>query len=167
MSSTPRKQPRIGHNRGALPRLRGRYGRNRGAPPSFRLRKTQGTVSRQADPFGPQSEARGHAFCRTVHPARMPLSSRRPYTPRQSCKERPSAPMIRVVICRKFCLPVVTLMCATLAVCGLSVSGCSFAEDNVGSIGDAAPAPTSTPQIPESLKTNDFGNGTQGPPQGL
>lgn len=75
--------------------------------------------------------------------------------------------MIDNVIRRTFWLPVVTLMCATLALSGLVVSGCSFAQDNVGSIGDAAPAPTSTPQIPESMKTNDMGEGPQGPPQGL
>lgn len=71
------------------------------------------------------------------------------------------------VILRKFLFPVVVLMAAMLAAYGLSVSGCSFAEDNVGSIGDAAPAPASTPQIPESMKTNDMGQGPQGPPQGL
>jgi hypothetical protein len=61
------------------------------------------------------------------------------------------------------------LVSATLAVCGLTVSGCSFVDqDNVGSIGDAAvAAPASTPQVPESMKTNDMGNGPQGPPQGL
>ena len=76
--------------------------------------------------------------------------------------------MIGVVICRNFLLPVAMLASATLAVCGLSVSGCSFGDqDNVGAIGDAAVAPAGTPQIPESMKTNDFGNGPQGPPQGL
>jgi hypothetical protein len=77
--------------------------------------------------------------------------------------------MIGFVICQKFCLPVAMLACATLAVCGLSVSGCSFGDqDNVGAVGDAAvAAPAGTPQIPESMKTNDFGNGPQGPPQGL
>ena len=97
----------------------------------------------------------------------MPLNSQRCYTQRQSCKQRPFAPMIGSVIPRKFWLPSVMLMTAMLAVYGLSVSGCSFAEDNVGAIGDAAPAPTSTPQIPESMKTNDMGQGSQGPPQGL
>ena len=76
--------------------------------------------------------------------------------------------MIRSVIARKFRLPVVMLMAAMLAAYVLSVSGCTFGEDNVGAIGDAAgAAPTSTPQVPESMKTNDFGNGPQGPPQGL
>jgi hypothetical protein len=75
--------------------------------------------------------------------------------------------MIGLVISRKFCLPIVILMTAMLAVYGLSVSGCSFAEDNVGSIGDSAAAPASTPQVPESMKTNDSGEGPQGPPQGL
>lgn len=76
--------------------------------------------------------------------------------------------MIGSVIPRKFWLPVVTLMVSMLAVWGLSVSGCSFAEDNVGAIGDAAgSAPASTPQVPESMKTNDTGEGPQGPPQGL
>jgi hypothetical protein len=77
--------------------------------------------------------------------------------------------MIGVVICQKFWLLVVTLTSATLGVCGLSVSGCSFGDqDNVGAVGDAAvAAPAGTPQIPESMKTNDFGEGSQGPPQGL
>jgi hypothetical protein len=75
--------------------------------------------------------------------------------------------MMGLVIPRKFWFLAVILMSATVAVCGLNVAGCSFAEDNVGSIGDAAPAPTSTPQVPESMKTNDMGNGPQGPPQGL
>ena len=76
--------------------------------------------------------------------------------------------MIGSVIPRKFLLPVVMSIAATLALYGLSVSGCSFAEDNVGAIGDAAgSAPASTPQVPESMKTNDFGNGPQPPPQGL
>jgi hypothetical protein len=72
-------------------------------------------------------------------------------------------------MCRKFWLPVAMLMSATLAVCGLSMSGCSFGDqDNVGAVGDAAvAAPAGTPQVPESMKTNDFGNGPQGPPQGL
>jgi hypothetical protein len=77
--------------------------------------------------------------------------------------------MIGVVIFRKFWLLVVTLTSATLGVCGLSVSGCSFGDqDNVGAVGDAAvAAPAGTPQIPESMKTNDMGEGSQGPPQGL
>ena len=76
--------------------------------------------------------------------------------------------MIGSVTPRKFRLAVVTLMAAMVAAYGLSLSGCSFGEDNVGAIGDAAGAgPTSTPQVPESMKTNDFGNGPQGPPQGL
>ena len=59
-------------------------------------------------------------------------------------------------------------MVSMLAVYGLSLSGCSFAADNVGSIGDAAGSvPASTPQVPESMKTNDMGEGPQGPPQGL
>ncbi|MBV8101136.1 MAG: hypothetical protein JOZ31_18490 [Verrucomicrobia bacterium] len=59
-------------------------------------------------------------------------------------------------------------MSTTLAVCGLSVSGCSFGDqDNVGAVGDAAVAAPSAPQVPESMKTNDFGNGPQPPPQGL
>jgi hypothetical protein len=77
--------------------------------------------------------------------------------------------MIGNVICRKSWLLVIILMSAILGLCGLSVSGCSFGDqDNVGAVGDAAvAAPASTPQVPESLKTNDFGNGPQGPPQGL
>jgi hypothetical protein len=77
--------------------------------------------------------------------------------------------MIGNVICRKSWLLVVLVMSATLGLCGLSVSGCSFGDqDNVGAVGDAAvAAPASTPQVPESMKTNDFGNGPQGPPQGL
>jgi hypothetical protein len=153
---------------GVLTRLRGRYGRNRGVLPSFRLRKTHRTISRQADPCGPQSEARGHAFRRTVHPPRMPLSTRRRCTQRRPCNQGPFASIITSVICRKSWLLVVTLISATLGVCGLSVSGCSFGDqDNVGAVGDAAVVPASTPQIPESMKTNDFGNGPQGPPQGL
>ena len=77
--------------------------------------------------------------------------------------------MMGFVIPRKFWLPTVILMSATVAVCGLTISGCSFGDqDNVGAVGDAAvAAPVSTPQVPESMKTNDFGNGAQGPPQGL
>jgi hypothetical protein len=75
--------------------------------------------------------------------------------------------MIGVVISQKFWLPVVILMSATLAVCGLSVSGCSFGEDNVGAISEPAATPASTPQVPESMKTNDMGQGPQAPPQGL
>jgi uncharacterized lipoprotein len=50
------------------------------------------------------------------------------------------------------------------------ISGCStdFGGDNVANVytpSDAAPA--STPQVPESMKTNDFGQGPQAPPQGL
>ena len=147
---------------------RGRYGRNGGALPSFRLRKTYGTISREADTFGLQSEARGHAFRRTVHPARMPRSTRRRCTQRRSCNQGPFASIIDSVIRRKSWLLVVTLISATLGVCGLGVSGCSFGDqDNVGAVGDAAVVPASTPQIPESMKTNDFGNGPQGPPQGL
>jgi hypothetical protein len=77
--------------------------------------------------------------------------------------------MIGNVICRKSWLLVIILMSATLGLFGLSVSGCSFGDqDNVGAVGDAAvAAPASTPQVPESMKTNDFGDGPQGPPQGL
>ena len=76
--------------------------------------------------------------------------------------------MIGFVISRKLWPPLVALMSAIIAVSALSISGCSFAEDNVGSVGDAAAsAPSSTPQVPESMKTNDMGNGPQGPPQGL
>jgi outer membrane lipoprotein-sorting protein len=70
--------------------------------------------------------------------------------------------MIGVVICRKLFLPVLALL--TLV---LFVSGCSFGDDNVGAISDPAAAPASAPQVPESMKTNDFGNGAQPPPQGL
>jgi hypothetical protein len=72
--------------------------------------------------------------------------------------------MIWVVICRKFFLPILALL--TLV---LFVSGCSFAADNVGpGMSDpASGAPASTPQVPESMKTNDFGSGPQGPAQGL
>jgi len=76
--------------------------------------------------------------------------------------------MIGVVISQKFWLPVAIVMSATLAVCGLSVSGCSFGEDNVGSINQPASVPASTPQVPESMKTNDItGEGAQPPPQGI
>jgi hypothetical protein len=70
--------------------------------------------------------------------------------------------MIGVVICRNLFLPVLALL--TLV---LFVSGCSFGNDNVGAVNDPAAAPASTPQVPESMKTNDFGNGPSGPPQGL
>jgi hypothetical protein len=70
-------------------------------------------------------------------------------------------------MCRKFSLPLVTVMCALLALFGLTLSGCSFGEDNVGSINEPNAAPAATPQVPESMKTNDFGNGSQGPPQGI
>jgi len=49
----------------------------------------------------------------------------------------------------------------------LIISGCSFGEDNVGSVAEPGGAPATAPQIPESMKTNDFGQGSQGPPQGL
>jgi hypothetical protein len=72
--------------------------------------------------------------------------------------------MIRVVTCRKLFFPVLGSVAFVLF-----VSGCSFGDqDNVGAVGDAAvAAPASTPQVPESMKTNDFGNGAQPPPQGL
>jgi hypothetical protein len=76
--------------------------------------------------------------------------------------------MIGVVISQKLWLPVAILMSATLGVCGLSVSGCSFGDDNVGAINQSPSAPASTPQVPESMKTNDFtGEGGQPPPQGI
>jgi hypothetical protein len=76
--------------------------------------------------------------------------------------------MIAVVISQKLWLPVAILMPATLAVCGLSVSGCSFGEDNVGAISEPAGTPAATPQVPESMKTNDInGVGGQPPPQGI
>jgi hypothetical protein len=76
--------------------------------------------------------------------------------------------MIGVVISQKLWLPVAILMSATLAVCGLIVSGCSFAEDNVGAVNQSPGAPASTPQVPESMKTNDVtGEGGQPPPQGI
>jgi hypothetical protein len=102
-----------------------------------------------------------------VHTRGMPLNRRRRNTQCRSCNHRPFAPMIGVVNSRKFRLPLVTLMSATLALCGLSVSGCSFGDDNVGSISEPAGTPASTPQIPESMKTNDMTNGSGGPPQGL
>ncbi len=77
--------------------------------------------------------------------------------------QRPFAAMIWAVICRKLFLPILASL--TLV---LFVSGCSFAADNVPGISDpASAAPASTPQVPESEKTNDFGNGAQPPPQGL
>jgi hypothetical protein len=77
--------------------------------------------------------------------------------------------MIGLVIFRKFSFPLTMLVAVTIAACGLNMSGCSFGDqDNVGAIGDAqAAAPSGTPQVPESMKTNDMGNGPQGPPQGL
>jgi hypothetical protein len=76
--------------------------------------------------------------------------------------------MIGIVISQKPWLPVAILMSATLAVCGLSVSGCSFGDqDNVGAVSEPA-APAATPQVPESMKTNDInGEGGQPPPQGI
>jgi hypothetical protein len=75
--------------------------------------------------------------------------------------------MIGVVTYQKFLFLAAILMSATIAVCGLSVSGCSFGEDNVGSVSGSSGVPASTPQVPESMKTNDMGQGPQGPPQGL
>jgi hypothetical protein len=78
--------------------------------------------------------------------------------------QRPFAAIIWAVIFRKLFLPVVALLALVLF-----VSGCSFAADNVGG-GMSDPssgAPASNPQVPESMKTNDFGNGAQPPPQGL
>jgi hypothetical protein len=71
------------------------------------------------------------------------------------------------VMCRKFSFPLVTLMWAVLALGGLTLSGCGFGDDNVGSINEPNAAPAATPQVPESMKTNDFGEGSQGPPQGI
>ena len=138
---------------GALPHLRGRFllpdpqPRNRPKPQT----------------------TRSGAFPRTVHTLGIPLNKRCRCSQRRSCSQGPFASIIGSVICRKSWLLVVTLMSASLGVCGLSVSGCSFGEqDNVGAIGDAAAAaPASTPQVPESMKTNDFGEGSQPPPQGL
>jgi hypothetical protein len=137
--------------------------------PAFAFRKTYDAVSRQAVTFRPKSEAIGHAFRRTGHPPRMPPSTYPSAHKRQPCNRGRFASMIGNVICRKSWLLVVILMSATLGLCGLTVSGCSFGDqDNVGAVGDAAvAAPVSTPQVPESMKTNDFGNGPQGPPQGL
>jgi hypothetical protein len=70
--------------------------------------------------------------------------------------------MINVVSSPKLFLPVLTLMGVVLF-----VSGCSFGEDNVGAVNDPASAPASAPQVPESMKTNDFGQGSQPPPQGI
>ena len=103
----------------------------------------------------------------TVHTLGMPLNRRRRLKQRRSCNQRPFTPNMGSVVPRKFWFPVVVLMSATIAVCGLSVSGCEFANDNVGSISGAAPTPAPTAQIPESMKTNDMGEGAQGPPQGL
>jgi len=58
-------------------------------------------------------------------------------------------------------------MSGTLALCGLTVSGCSFGDDNVGAISEPAGTPASTPQIPESMKTNEMTNQGGGPPQGI
>jgi hypothetical protein len=107
------------------------------------------------------------ALLRTVHILGMPLNRRRRFKQRRSCNQRPFPPMMGSVVPRKFWFLLVILMSATIAVCGLSVSGCAFGDDNVGSIGAAAPTPIATPQIPESMKTNDMGDGSQGPPQGL
>jgi hypothetical protein len=51
------------------------------------------------------------------------------------------------------------------------ISSCSteFGGDNVANVyapANAAPA-SATPQVPESMKTNDFGQGSQPPPQGI
>jgi hypothetical protein len=75
--------------------------------------------------------------------------------------------MIGVVISPKFRLTLVSLIYATLALCGLTVSGCSFGDDNVGAISEPAGTPASTPQLPESMKTNDMTNQGGGPPQGI
>jgi hypothetical protein len=71
--------------------------------------------------------------------------------------------MIASVIFRKLWLPILTLIGVALL-----VSSCSFGDDNVGAINQtSSAAPQSTPQVPESMKSNDMGEGAQGPPQGL
>jgi hypothetical protein len=96
-------------------------------------------------------------------PAGMPLNLMGCWKRGRACKQRPFAAMIQVVICRKLFFPAL----ASLAFV-LFVSGCSFGDDNVGGISNpAGSAPASAPQVPESEKTNDFGNGPQPPPQGL
>ena len=75
--------------------------------------------------------------------------------------------MIEAVISRKLWFPLLMLTSAISAISGVGLSGCSFGEDNVGAINAPAGAPASTPQVPESMKTNDMGEGSQPPPQGL
>jgi len=105
---------------------------------------------------------------RTVHPLRMPLNRRCCFKQCRSCNRRLFKPIIGFVIPRKFWLPAVILASAMIAIFGLSVSGCTFADDNVGSVNGPTAAPVNTPQVPESMKTNDFGQGgNDGPPQGI
>ncbi len=80
---------------------------------------------------------------------------------RQPCNRRCFAPMVGLVISRKLWLPILTS-----AAIALVISGCSFAEDNVGSVNEPA-APEHTPQVPESMKTGSVTGETQYPPQGL
>jgi hypothetical protein len=80
---------------------------------------------------------------------------------RQPCNRCCFASMVGLVISRKLWLPILTFAAIVLV-----ISGCSFAEDNVGSINESA-APQSTPQVPESMKTGSVTGETQYPPQGL
>ena len=80
---------------------------------------------------------------------------------RQPCNRCCFAPMVGLVISRKLWLPILTS-----AAIALVISGCSFAEDNVGSVNEPA-APEHTPQVPESMKTGSVTGETQYPPQGL
>lgn len=76
--------------------------------------------------------------------------------------------MIGFVISRKLWLPLVTLTSATLAISGLTLSGCAFGDDNVGAINDpGSAAPQSTPRIPESMKMGTASGEIAGPPQGF
>jgi hypothetical protein len=85
---------------------------------------------------------------------------------RQPCKRGRSTSIIGFVISRKLWFALITSTAAILIFSGLS--GCSFANDNVPDVYQPnAPAAQSTPQVPESMKTNDTGEGPQGPPQGL
>jgi hypothetical protein len=85
---------------------------------------------------------------------------------RQPCKRGRSTSIIGFVTSRKLWLALITSTAAIVTFSGLS--GCSFANDNVPDVYQPNSAPAqSTPQVPESMKTNDTGEGPQGPPQGL
>jgi len=96
----------------------------------------------------------------------MPLSLRRYSTATSALQAGPLHVNHWFVISRKLWLALITSTAAILTFSGLS--GCSFASDNVPDVYQPnGAAAQSTPQVPESMKTNDTGEGPKGPPQGL